>query len=310
MKRLLNSPWPIALSLMTILVACGGDENSGDTDGGADDGLPEIGFATPTEVTTAYRDLDPGWEVVGAANWSCLGTPSTETMNAVDVNLTGEVQDFQSNDPIPDAEITLFGDDGITSTALSTATADQDGKYALVLPAGQTLWAFKLVTDNALDTYTLNEYFDDAQTAQTAIIDSVSESTAQALPAFIGVTRTPGLGIVSGSIRDCDGNRVKGAIVTVSSTVDEVTPVMGSVGYYFSALSTSLPVRHSQQSFTNDDGVFVVIELPEGQERFLQIWGFVDAADMADGSMTLLGQVATPIVADAVVKVTTRPLRQ
>lgn len=306
MKRIINSPWSLALSLVSVLAACGGDDEMMEED----KGQPEIGFATPTEVTSSYRELDPGWELVGAADWSCLGTASDESVTTADINLSGFVQDFQSKDLIPGAEITLYGDGGISSTSLATATADIDGNYTMTLPPGQTLWAFKLETEDALDTYTLNEYFDPAVTDQMSIIDSVSVSTAQTLPAFIGVDRTPGLGIVSGSIRDCKGNRVRGAVVTTSSTLDVVNPVEGSVAYYFSAAPTSLPVRHSQQSATNDDGVFVVIELPPGQERYLQIWGFVDDADLADGEMTLLGQVATPIVADAVVKVTTRPLRQ
>ncbi len=306
MKRLRFVSTPLFLTAAIALAACGGD----DTNPGDNGGNPEIGFATPTTVTTAYRDLDPGFEMAGAANWDCLNTANDETVSTEDIVLTGTVEDFQSHDALPGAEITLFGDGGITSTALATATADDDGKYSLTLPAGQTLWAFQLKYEDSLDTYTLNEYFSDGGAEQSTVIDSVSVSTAQALPAFIGVTRTPGLGIISGSIRDCDGNRVKGAVVTVSSTEDRATPVEGSVGYYFSALTTSLPVRHSQQASTNDDGVFVVIELPEGQERYLQVWGFVDDADLESGEMTLLGQVPTPIVSDAVVKVTTRPLRQ
>ncbi len=66
----------------------------------------------------------------------------------------------------------------------------------------------------------------------------------------------------------------------------------------------------SVQSMTNTDGVFVTIELPPGQERYLQVWGFVDDADLADGEMTLLAEVPTPIIADAVVTVSLRPLQQ
>jgi len=301
------APLPIAMGLGLVL-SCGGDSGPATDNGEFDD----IGFATPTETTTAYTELAAGgWELQGAANWSCLNQPTDEVPSTTDITLTGDLIDFQTEDPSTDSAITLYGDSGITGAELGTATSDSaDGKYEVALPSGQTHWAFKVVAEDALDTYTLNQYFAPDQAAQSLEIKSVSLLTAQALPAFIGVTRTPGLGIIAGSIRDCDGNYVKGAIAAVSDVPELPSHVDGGVTYYFSALSTSLPVRHSLESNTNTDGVFVTIELPPGQERYLQVWGFVDDADLSDGEPTLLGQVATPIIADAVVTVSLRPFRQ
>ena len=285
-----------------------GDDGGG---GGNDDELAAIGFATPTVATVAYAELEEGrWTKQGPANWSCLNTASDEVPTLADIELSGTLLDFQDNEPLPGAIVTLYGDEGISSSPIGSATADADGKYTLTLPSGGTNWAFKLEVAEALDTYPLNRYFDPNSTSQTEDLDSVSVLTAQALPAFIGVTRTPGLGIVAGRVHDCDGNRVEGTIATVSDTPDLPSHIEGAVSYYFSALSTSLPVRHSVQNVTNTDGVFVSIELPPGQERYLQVWGFVDDADLADGEMTLLAQESTPIIADAVVTVSLRPLRQ
>ena len=300
----------IALSLgLAVSVGCGGDGGTS-ADGGEDNGLAELGFATPTEATTAYVEAENGWDLVGAANWSCLGQTSSEVPTTTDITLSGALLDFQTDEPLIGGSMTLYGDEGITGTEVATATSDEDGNYEFTLPTGQTHWAFKVVVEDALDTYSLNQYYEPGVAAQSDDIDSVSLLTAQALPAFIGVTRTPGLGIIAGSIRDCDGNVVKGAVAAVSNTLDVASHVEGGVSYYFSAANTSLPVRHSLQSSTNTDGVFVAIELPPGQERFLQVWGFVDDADLADGEMTLLGQVAAPIIADAVVTVSLRPLQQ
>ncbi len=300
----------IAMSLGLFMSAsCGGDGSSS-PDAGGNTGLPELGFATPTEATTAYSEAENGWDLVGPADWSCLGQTSTEIPTTTDITLSGALLDFQTDEPLVGGAMTLYGDEGITGTELATTTSDEDGNYEFTLPAGQTHWAFKIVAEDALDTYSLNQYYDPEIAAQSDDIDSVSLLTAQALPAFIGVTRTPGLGIIAGSIRDCNGNVVKGAVAAVSDALNVANHVEGGVSYYFSAANTSLPVRHSLQSMTNTDGVFVTIELPPGQERFLQVWGFVDDADLADGEMTLLGQVAAPIVADAVVTVSLRPLQQ
>ena len=228
----------------------------------------------------------------------------------MDVTPHGPLIDFQSDDPLPGGELSLYGDEGISSAVLATATADESGDYEILLPTGQTHWAFKIVAEDALDTYTLNQYFKPDVAAQTKQLESISLLTAQALPAFINVTRTPGLGIVAGAIRDCDNNEVSGAIAAVSSTPNATTHIDGGVSYYFSALMTSLPVRHSQQSVTNKDGRFVTIELPPGGEGHVQLFGFVDQADLEDGEPTLLATIAAPILADAVVRLTMKPVRQ
>ncbi len=303
-------PMTVAISLALITaLGCGGDDPPAG-DASVDDGLAEIGFATPTEATTAYAETGTGWELQGAANWSCLNQSSTNVPTTTDIVLTGDLLDFQTDEPLIGGEFTLFGDDGISGTAIGNATSDNSGSFSINLPMGQTHWSFKVVMEEALDTYSINRYYEPDQAAQSQDIDSVSLLTAQALPAFIGVTRTPGLGIIAARISDCDNNRVMGAVAMVSETAGTPTPTDGAVSYYFSALSTSLPVRHSLESATNKDGVFVAIELPPGQTRYLQVWGFVDAADLADGEMTLLAELSTPIITDSVVTTRLRPLRQ
>jgi hypothetical protein len=285
-------------------VACGGDGDGGDPgqDGNA-------GFVLPTQPTDAYREIDGVWERQGVANWDCLGTPTEDIPTTVDVTLSGLIRDFQTDDPLPEATITAYDEVDFGGSGVATATSDIDGNYSITLPAGGTRWAFKVTVEDALDTYSLNQYFQPDQAMQTDELNSVSLLTAQALPAFIGVTRTPGLGILAGTIRDCNDDEVQGAIATVSTTRAAPTHLDGAQTYYFSALSTSLPVRHSQQLFTNTDGLFVVIELPESAEAYLQIWGFTDEADMQDGEMTLLGEIPSPVLADSVITASMVPLR-
>ena len=305
MKRTRLLPIILTIALPTFGAACGDDGTAM-----MDDGLADLGFATPTAVTTAYKEVNDVWVEQGPANWSCLNTASTDVPTTTDVTLSGPVLDFQTDEPLPLAELSLFGDDGIGSTAIATATTNLDGNYEIVLPAGGTHWAFKIVADEALDTYTLNQYFEPDTAMQEQELDSISVLTAQALPAFIGVTRTPGLGIVAGSIRDCDDNEVFGAVAMASDTVDMPSHIDGGVSYYFSALLTSLPVRHSQQSMTNKDGRFVTIELPTGGQGHVQVWGFTNEADLAAGELTLLSQISAPILGDTVVSVSLKPLRQ
>ncbi len=295
----------LSCSMVALLASCGDDGG-----GMIDEGDAELGFATPMITTTAYKEVGGVWQEQGPANWSCLNTATAEVPTTVDVTLTGPVIDFQSDEPLPGAELTLYGDGGISSTPILETTADENGDYSMLLPTGTTLWAFKVVADEALDTYTLNQYYEPAVAEQEEQLESISVLTAQALPAFINVTRTPGLGIVAGTIRDCDNNEVYGAIAAASSSTDVVEHLAGGVAYYFSALMTSLPVRHSQQALTNKDGRFVVIELPPGGDAHVQIYGFIDEADLADGEPTLLSTITSPSLADTVIRLSMNPVRQ
>jgi hypothetical protein len=303
----LISGFALAGLLAVFAVACGGDDAGGD----ADAGLANEGFVVPTQATLAYTEVAGVWELQGPADWSCFDTPTDDLATAAPINLTGTLRDFQTDVERPDASITVYEDTNFSGAGVAMGDADDDGLYAVTLPAGGTRWAFKVVLPgDALDTYTLNQYFEPAVTEQSEDFNSVSLLTAQALPAFIGVTRSPGLGILAGTIRDCNDNEVEGAIATVSDTRGVPEHLDGAGTFYFSALSTSLPVRNSQQIFTNTDGVFVVIELPAAPQAFLQVWGFLDDADMADGEMTLIAEIPAPVLADAVITASMVPLRQ
>ncbi len=295
----------VVVGLVSVFAACGGDDVVDEPE------LPNEGFVLPDRPTQAFTEVAGVWELVGDANWDCFDTPSEDSPTTIDINLTGQLQDFQTDGDLPDASITVYNDTNFTGPGLGTADADEDGAYAVTLPAGGTRWAFKVVIeDDALDTYTLNQFFEPSVADQSETYNSVSLLTAQALPAFIGVTRSEGLGILAGTIRDCNDNEVEGAIATVSSVRGSPEHLMGASTFYFSALSTSLPVRHSQQIFTNTDGVFVVIELPPASEAFLQVWGFIDDADMADGELTLISEIPAPVLADAVITSSLEALRQ
>lgn len=292
------------IAMAAVLALAGG---CGD-DGGETEELN--GFLPPDEVTVANTGGDGSWTEVGPANWSCLGTASEDQPAATDITLSGAVEDFQSGDRVPDAMVTLYTGSDLAGSGAETVTSDVDGNFSLTIPTGSTRVAFKVEHEDALDTYAINQIYEPDTAEQTDTVNSVSLLTANALPAFIGVTRTPGLGILAGSIVDCDGNEVSNAIATVSSVSGSAEQLEGSESYYFSALSTSLPVRHQQQLNTNSDGLFVIIEVPTSAEAYVQVWGFIDGQDPATDDLTLLAEVPAPALADTVITASLEPLRQ
>lgn len=299
----------MALGLVVMAAGCGDDG-----DGGM---VVDRGFNTPTTVTKAYDEVGGVWQEQGDANFSCLNTPTADMATTVEVTLTGTVEDFQTGNPVPNATVTIF-DDVEVDSPFATVTSDENGAYTATIPAGTTRFGFKMIADGQMETLLLNQYLDPGTAAQSLNIGSVSELTANALPAFIGVTRTAGRGVLAGAMRDCDGNEVSGAIATVSSlqgspehldAADCTDDKPCTSTYYFSAGSTSLPVRHSQQANTNFDGLFMTIELPPNANSFLQVWGFTSGQDPASDDLTLLAEIPSPVVADVIVTFSLEPLR-
>jgi hypothetical protein len=298
--------------LLALAAACGGDDDGG---GGADGGtLENPGFATPDTVTTAFTKDGEIWNEVGPANWSCLNTASDDMPSTVAINLTGIVRDFQNDDDvIADAVITAYDGNDITGNPLATATSEADGSFALTLEAGVERVAFKMsAKPDYLDTYLLNQYYDPGTAEQTEDqLEPISVSLANTLTAFINKERTLGLGVLAGAIRDCDDNEVAGAIATVSASRGTADHVDGAETYYFSAGSRSLPVRLSQQAYTNDDGLFMAIELPPSQaEYYLQVWGFLPDQDPASDELTLIAEIGTSVIGDTVISASMEALRQ
>lgn len=317
MRRLVT----LGFAPLFALAACGDDGGSTTTDAGGIDAkvLENPGFPVPTAVTKANEQQGGVWTEIGDADWSCLNTPSADQPSTQSIALTGTIGDFQTGDGVGNATVTAFPGIMLTAnsgTATSSNVAATRGDYSMtlaMLPSGQTRYGFKVEATGYLKTYLLNQYLDPADATQNRGIDAVSEATANALPAFVGVTRDSAKGVLAGALRDCSGNEVSNAVATVSATQGAVAHLAGAETFYFSAGSSSLPVRHSQSPTMNKDGLFVVLNLPpQTAPAFIQIWGFPTAADLAMGEagLKLLSELPSPIEANAVITGSFEPKRQ
>lgn len=316
--------------------ACGGG-------GDDDDATGNGGFVKPASpcvaadnhpcqtgaITEAFSEINGVWTSQGPADWSCLNTPSSDTPSTTAITLTGLVDDFQTGDPVPAVSITAFHDIDLANP-IATGTSDDNGNYTMTLPVGVERVGFDMTAEGQMRTLLLNQYFDPATSDQSHDMSSVSVLTTQALSAFIGVTRTPGRGVVAGAMRDCNDNEVANAIATVTMApattfaeavdgfawdetectrlVDDAELPPCTQTYYFSAGSSSLPVQRSLAPYTNKDGLFMTIELPAVSGAYLQVWGFRDGDDTA-GDPALLAQIPTPVMPDVVVTFSLEPLR-
>lgn len=274
------------------------------------------GFPMPTAVTKANTFTAGAWTEVGDADWSCLGTPSSDQASTQDLMLSGTVRDFQNNGGVASASITafagsMFGGNLGMATAGAGATRGQYSMTLQRLPAGVTRYGFKLEAASYLRTYVLGQYLAPAMANQTRDLAMVSNGTVTAVAAFVGETYDNTTATTIGTFRDCQGRAVSNAVATVSSSAGMVRHLANANTFYFSAQASSLPVRHNVAPVMNKDGLFVVIDLqPRATPAYVQIWGFRTAAELTAGTMTLLAELPAPMEASSLSSVTLQARRQ
>jgi len=310
------STFVVATVTTLSFVACGGD----DGDGGnidAPNTLENPGFPVPTAVTKANEKVGGAWtELTGDADWSCLNTPSPDQPSTQGIMLSGKIEDFQTGNGVGGATVTAFPGINLTGssgTTTSDSTAANRGDYTMnlaMLPSGETRYGFKFEATSYVKTYLLNQYVNPSMATQMRDMAAVSEATALALPAFIGVERDVTKGVLAGAFRDCLNREVSNAVATVSSVSGSVDHLTGAKTFYFSAGSTSLPARHTVEPVMNNDGLFVVLDLPpQTATAYVQVWGFRNQAELDSGQLTLLSELASPVEANAVITGSFEPKR-
>jgi hypothetical protein len=278
----------------------------------------DVGFNKPTASVKANMEVSTNmWMELGPADLSCLNTASADEATTLAVTLNTIVKDFQSGNAVPSAAVTAFA--GIDSdTPFDTQTSDTNALATFTIPTGTKRFGFKMTGDSVMPTLLLNQTIapstaiqpvgSDTNAGKRMKIQSVSNGTAETLPALINETRIMGTGVLAGALRDCQKREMSNFVATVSSTQGTTTPLVGAESYYFSP-TASLPVRHAQQDAASNDGLFMVIQLPPTAMAYVQMWGFPTDADLG-GDMKLLAELQVPVLGDTVITGSYEPLRQ
>lgn len=297
--------WMI-LGLALTVAACGGDD--GTQDGGCATGLTRNCKGAACFIASCeVLQVDVGGGAKGAPDLSCAA-PTIET-SAGDVAATGTLKDFQSGDAIAGGTVDVFyPGDSFDGAPRVTATSDGDGNLSFTFPGpAPSRVNYRNRSEDALDTYALNNEIDVSGATVTTDRETVSNATAAILPALIGIRRTEGLGILAGEALDCQDRVMENAIATVSS-VSGAAPshIEGQQVYYF---RNDLPAGRNLQPDTNADGLFSVMEITPGEDYYLQVWGYPTEADLALGAegLKLISEYKAPVKPDSVIIVSLNP---
>lgn len=302
------------LSYLVVILVAAATGACGDDTPATFDAAPQcedVGGEPCFELPTAPLTID---QAGTAANFNCAAYTITSSDHEITVN--GVAEDFQYGDPLEAATIDAFDDLDFANPG-ATATSAADGTFTLILPTGSpSRMNWRTRHADGLDTFALNEPIDITLATETVTRQVVSNATATLLPAFIGISRTEGLGVLAGAVEDCDGNEVAGAIATISTTssAGDAWPTFqpGARVYYFSDGDPDLPIHRNQEKMTRLDGMFVILEIPPTtgtQTYYLQVWGFPTAAAMGQGAegLRLLSEFEAPVVGDSVISITMSP---
>jgi len=298
----------ITISSLVTVAACGDDGGTVTPDAPVKD----IGFTKPGATLKANNETAPDtWAELGPANLGCLNTASADVASANIITINTKVEDFQSGGDRAGMVVTVFpNQDSNSPFPGGPYTSGGDATVSVTVPAGTKRFGYKMTSDESLPTLLLNQTLTSPTTTPQSVsaIQSVSTATGATLPALIGVSRTPGTGVLAGAVRDCNGDEISNFIATVSSTKGTVTHLEGVDTYYFSS-SVGLPVRHSQQALASKDGLFMAIEMNPTTTAYVQVWGYPTQADLDGDQLKLIAELQTQVIADTVITGSYEPLR-
>lgn len=238
------------------------------------------------------------------ADFACLGSNTPPAPPANDVTVGGIVMDFQTDAPISGALVEAFSSSESLDTSCANATSIDDGTYEITVPADCFVAArlsWRVTVEDALPTLHLNQRV--ACESEPCTVEqhriSVSQGTADTIPAILGTVLKDGTSIVVGDILDCQRRSVEYANGRLFD--DKGAAIGGIQGYFF---KEEFPVRRSIQQWTSLDGLVVLVQVPAG--------GLVDirAYGNLGGEETLLSSVRVPPIADSVIITDMEPLAE
>ncbi len=259
----------MTLTLMA-LIACG--EN--------DDGTTDDSDAVDVFAEQIYVDSEPTAES-GVALTECYGfdgtwaSQSPDSSCAVEVDFDGEVVDFESDKPVPDATLEfyysdIFQDGSEDFSTTSDGSGLLDGSVKTCTPM-----TYRVFTDPALEdtkvtiqAHEVYPYTDGDFTGEDNIeFNSVSTTTYSIIPSLLGISVDPAAGIIAGTAYGCGGD---GDPVEFSQVI--VRPADGG-DYYPSQevryFRDEFPNR--DQEWTSEDGLWVAVNIPPGRVT-VEMW--------------------------------------
>lgn len=226
------------------------DASDGDTleDVALDAGPSELDHLPPA---TAHGDT---------ADYGCLGeTTAPAAGDASTFSL--QVLDFESDDPVSDVCVHVYPDNVVPSEdACADHRTDGDGRVEAEAPEGGW-FAYRIFPSvGTLGVVERNLPAPSDGGAVEAV--AMHPDTADTIPLLVGREREPGTAHYTGTVFDCEGHPVEGAVVRVVRD-GVVLPHEGDAdAHYFYYIDGETPLPSAVQAHTNVNGLFLGLNVP------------------------------------------------
>lgn len=177
-----------------------------------------------------------------------------------EVPFTGQVIDFETDDPVTEATVEIFTSNEVYGAPDSTVESDSSGSVSGTVPTCSP-YSYRVSTDPLLEetkvTIEANQ-IDGFDTSASPEFNSVSRATYAVIPSLLGVSPDTDKGIVAGTAYDCTGDQVAGAQMVIRDDAGNIPESL--VMKYF---VDDFPNRN--QEWTSEDGLWVAINVPVGE---------------------------------------------
>ncbi len=256
--------------LALLLTACptGDDGTDKDGTGDSDSGDETCDFECQINVTTPFAG--------NTAECIAGKVQNVDPSCVTEISVNGDVLDFQTDEPVPDATVQVWFGDDLESSADVTTAADGNGEFQIDAPSCTPV-AYGTSTppewEETKDTFEVHQVFGFSSDGSTdEAFNSVSEATSRLIPSLIGIEWDESTGIIAGTAYDCDVEPLQYVQVFLHDGNNN-PPSSGEVFYFSESGGTSLPTDKTSQPHTNTNGLWVAMNVPPGTWT-VEAWGY------------------------------------
>jgi hypothetical protein len=253
----------------------------------------------PTAVMRANAIVNGAWVDQGVADWSCMGTPTSDLPSTGAIQLSGRVLDYPTTDGVPGAAILAYAPStsAQVGSGMTATNGASRGSFTMTLgqlPSTSRRYTFAITGQNFPGTYLLEQYIPPGATATRDLL-AFSAPTLNSLAQRVGLVRNPANAMAMGEITDCQGRPVSNAVVIASRTRSQTDLIGQARTFYFSGTSSNVPVPNQQAPFSNVDGKFVIFDVPPIAAGYaVQVLGFRTQTELDQQTLRLVSQVWAP----------------